>query len=356
MAQASVQVPVEKATLTNTPSYRLEKNKQGEITGMTLAVPIFSERNSFLVVHLPKSVVQDLIREATAKPESQRDAFVRRWVADNQQAIYEQYSSSGGMKRFDYSVVPVTGAKMSEVTPRRAEPEKPPVVTSTPVRVPEKEKKSAQAPAASSETIISEVKVVEPYEPKPRPKTTIVEPTEIVEPYPTKQQPKITSGPSAPVTGAGAAVAVAGPVSAPAPEHVFIPKLPREVRSGDGTTKAYEVWIDSGREANGIGATPVRQPIDLDIGNLGLGVKHIKIMLPLTLSQLKRSSIGATADTYYRVCSDIVRYVYYKEKQKNVSASDLRDTVANVKREVVKMPGAIKAQSSDVDVKEYLDR
>lgn len=122
MAQpAPLQASVEKTVLTSQKAAQslnpFELNRRGEISAVTFSVPVFSEKNTYLVVRLPQSVAQELIRAVNDKPADQREQFIREWVTQNQVAIYSQYLSSKA-KRFSYEVVPVASAKLA-ATPRK---------------------------------------------------------------------------------------------------------------------------------------------------------------------------------------------------------------------------------------------
>lgn len=123
MAQPAVmKADVEKKVLTGEMAVRsinpMKMNDRGELTGVTLSVPIFGEKDAYLVVNLPKSVARELADAVSQKPEAEREMFVREWVKRNQAAIYSQYISSGGkLTRFRYDVVPVS---VLSATPKKA--------------------------------------------------------------------------------------------------------------------------------------------------------------------------------------------------------------------------------------------
>jgi len=114
---------VEKLTLKSSVASQyenpIETNKRGEITGIVLSVPVYTERNAFLVVHIPQPVVQQLINSVASKPESERAQFIREWIKQNQLAIYDQYMSSGSKTMgFNFEVVT---PKLAGLKPRPAE-------------------------------------------------------------------------------------------------------------------------------------------------------------------------------------------------------------------------------------------
>lgn len=126
MAQAApVQADVQRTTLSASDARRQLENpvvvRRGQVQSVTLTIPLLSERNAYLVVRLPDTVVQDLMRQAREVPEADRPAFVRDWIMRNQQAVLEQFvRANRSERRFRYDVVPVP-TRMGEVTPRRVE-------------------------------------------------------------------------------------------------------------------------------------------------------------------------------------------------------------------------------------------
>ena len=133
--QADVQVRTMQAAQANQALSSPVQTRRGEVQGITLTIPLLTERNAYLVVKLPDQAVRELVEKARALPENQRAAFIRGWVMRNQQAILEQHvRSPAGTKSFRYDVVPVAVQPVAKATPQRTEPPKPPAAAAVPSR------------------------------------------------------------------------------------------------------------------------------------------------------------------------------------------------------------------------------
>jgi hypothetical protein len=325
-----LQVYVEKTTLTGNRAAPylnpIETNRKGEATGVVFAVPLFSERNAFLVVRLPQSVAQDLARAVSDKPEAERSQFIRDWVKQNQLAIYDQYISSGGKsRRFRYDVIPVKAPVLS-ATPVRTPAQKP--EEKAPIAKPAPEVKAPEAkPSAGRRLSIPDEggaqKPAKPAEIKP----------------PEVKAPEVKLPEQKP----------AGPI-ARAPVKVELPPLPSEVKGGNGSkTKPYQVVLSPWRESSGVGATEVKVPITLVIEGLGT----IYFMVNVSASQLKNDAISTATSNLVSVCrAALTRYA--AESNQTADNTALRDAMRTLNRQLYSVREIV--VKSDADVAKYLGR
>ncbi len=136
------QVEAHRATLTPAAARDQMQNplttsRRGEVQGLTITVPLITERNSYLVVRLPANVVQDLLTHVQTLPEEQRRNYLSEWIIRNQQSVLDSYIRSGRTSRpFRYDVVPSRiEPGVGETVPRRVEPpQAPPVANAVPRR------------------------------------------------------------------------------------------------------------------------------------------------------------------------------------------------------------------------------
>lgn len=260
---------VDKMTVRGPAAFQnpVETNGKGEITGIVLSVPVFYEKNSFLVVRIPKNVVQDLIRSTAAKPESERAQFIRDWIKQNQLAIYDQYVASGGKAtHFDYDLVPLTRLG---VTPKLAEP---PSRAMTPAKVeppprvfPAERQKEETAPAKRTMRI----------EEKP----------------PEKPEEK-----------------VAFETPARRSAKIEVPPLPKGVRGNGSPKSPYQFSVPGNKESSGTGASEVFFPFSLKIPIKNSDPMPITIQAVLTLSQLKKDTRGDTETAIFQFCAGIIQH------------------------------------------------
>ncbi len=241
----------------------IKTNMRGEITEIVLSVPIFFEKNTFLVVHIPKNVVQDLIKSTAAQPESERAQFIRDWIKNNQQAIYEKYVASGGKTtHFDYEAAQIA-APTTLPKPTKVQP--PPTVFQT---TPEPPKRVIRLDGA-----------VVTGEKPPAEKIALVSPPE-------------------------------RRVIAIAPK-IEIPPLPKGVLGGNGSDKLpYQIEVKSHRVSDGVGAGIFPCKFILRIEDV-----NIHVSTKLTLSQLKRDARSDTQQEVLRISEGIIHNYAAKNKR-----------------------------------------
>ncbi|MCI0504290.1 hypothetical protein L0Y65_06305 [Candidatus Micrarchaeota archaeon] len=242
--------------------------RRGEVRGITLTIPLLTDRTSYLVVRLPDEVVRGLLEHVRTLPPPERADFIRQWVMRNQQAVIEQHVRSGGReRRFRYDIVPVQAMpRVTEATPRRVEPPaQQPVATAVPRR-------EAVAPQPAS-----------PGQPARR----------IIQPGQPARSPQVRVEPQP------------GPVFAPdRPAERPVPAPPaarrREEESwwlgGRGTQREpYRIRMLTGRaRGNGIEASEIEIPISISsVGRFAIGV---------TLSQISASRFEATYREMLQLC------------------------------------------------------
>jgi hypothetical protein len=199
--------------------------RRGRISGVTISVPLITQRNKYLVLSVPSGVVGQLVDHLRTLPAGQRGRYMRRWMGRNQSSMLEAYAESGvsgrrGRQRFSFTLVPVGTAG---ITPRRTRATATPRITS---------------PGAA-----------------PR----ITSPGEVRTGQPTDRTPglRITRRRK--------------------------PSLPRTVKGGSGThSKPYQVRPRKGRATRGTGSTQGIAPFIFSIGGLG----KVYFEVDFTLSQL----------------------------------------------------------------------
>ncbi len=129
MGQPLLQVEAHRTTLTQAAARDqmqnpLSTSRRGEVQGLTITVPLITERNSYLVVRLPANVVQDLLTYVGTLPEDQRRSYLAEWIIRNQQSVLDSYIQGGRTSRpFSFNVVPTRiEPGVGETVPRRVEP------------------------------------------------------------------------------------------------------------------------------------------------------------------------------------------------------------------------------------------
>lgn len=118
--------------------------RKGQITGMTLTIPLLSGANSYLIVKMPAEEVNSVLGQAQALPQDKRAAFIHEWVMSNKQAVLERYVSGGKEKRFTYGIVPVRGSALGTVA-RRTSPVPVPIFRPP---APKEEQRAVEPPPA----------------------------------------------------------------------------------------------------------------------------------------------------------------------------------------------------------------
>ncbi|MFN7991209.1 MAG: hypothetical protein U0R44_03555 [Candidatus Micrarchaeia archaeon] len=272
MAQPiAIQAEVQVSRLTAEAARRalsspVEASRRGEVRSITLTIPLLSDRNSYLVVRLPDTIVQDLMRQAREVPEPQRREFITDWVMRNQEAVLEQYIAGERTRRsFRYNVVPVR-TPVTEAVPRRVDEEVRPQPARTTIIRPRAEPQP-QAPVAQPPQAA-------PPQQEDRRRT--------VPPQPQGGQRPVVSPPQQPPPQ----------VAPPRQAEQQLPPLPPQITGGNGSQQSPYVLAPAlGRaRGNGIDASELQ-------GSLGItleGVGTISFRLSFTASQLSRNRIQAT--------------------------------------------------------------
>ncbi|MFH1785774.1 MAG: hypothetical protein ABH842_05080 [Candidatus Micrarchaeota archaeon] len=99
------------------PGKKLPQNVEilaGKVKSITLVLPLLNEKNAYLVIKLPESVLKDVLEHAAKLPEAQRTQFVQDWLMKNQDVALQQYIKSKA-KVFTLDVVPVRVAEPSRL-------------------------------------------------------------------------------------------------------------------------------------------------------------------------------------------------------------------------------------------------
>jgi hypothetical protein len=278
--------------------------RRGEVHSITLTIPLLTDRNSYLVVRLPDAAVQEMLGHVRTLPEGQRRAFVTNWVMRNQQAVLEQFVSSGGHERhFRYNVVPVLAQPpIMESTPRRIEEQRAPPVST---RVPRREE--------------------HPQPPAERPAQA-----------PPQQAPRAPrQAPQAPSGGLRITRS--------------LPPLPRQVKGGSGTRQSpYRVEPEAGRRSGeGVEATAVNVPFVMSIEGIGTVVFNVTF----TASQLARSNQQATRGEVWGIFRQTFDRVA-AERQVRTESTAFRDALPNFNRAFEQ--AIRRVEDADPDVRDYI--
>ncbi|MBU0531915.1 hypothetical protein KKB44_00300 [Candidatus Micrarchaeota archaeon] len=191
-------------------------------------------RGNYLVVTLPAEAYEELRSEAESLPEEERNAFVRDWIRQNQNAAIEQYlrlrSESGEerVQEFSYDVVPVR--RDLELVPIPVDRD---VTVTVPVRV-------------------------EP-------------------PVTTTEEPELQ-------------------IRRREPVPVELPELPDQVREGNGTREnPYVVRLQRGREESGVGAIEIENRLNFDVEGTDIYLTLNMALSQLTVGNRAQTATELTA-------------------------------------------------------------
>jgi len=261
----------------------IKTNMRGEITEIVLSVPVFFEKNTFLMVHIPKNVVQDLVKSAAALPESERPQFIRDWIKKNQQAVYDKYVASGGKTtHFDYEAAPIAAPTILP-KPKRVEP--PPTVFPTSQEPPKRTMNLGELVVRGDKPPEEKIALVSPPERR---------------------------------------------VIAIAPK-IEIPPLPKGVRGSGSPKVPYQIRIEGNKDSSGIGSRVIEFPFVLKIQDPKSNVIPIYMKAELALSQIKNDAREDSQQEFFGLCQAVIRH-YVIENHKDVDETAIRGIRDNIRK------------------------
>lgn len=259
--------------------------RNGRIRSLIISVPLIEQRNRYLVLQVPQSIITALNDHLLSLPGGGRGRYMRRWHHRNQMAMLEAYTGSGvagraGRQRFDFHILPLSAVRVAGTTPVRTE---------------------------TRRGITPRVSAV--------PATRAATPPRITSPGPVETS---AAGPAerVPAVRLGRRLSLPGGVRTGTFEE------------GGRMRQGYIIRPSTGRARSGAGAGEVEIPFTFDVQGLG----RMRVMVNMTLSQVGARARLQTINELSRLIRATISY-HAGQAGRRVEGSAVSSTISNLRGE-----------------------